>query len=293
MPYPIIDALAGSRLMVDGRLYDFNTELASELRKPTGHLMYYEVIRITDDTPLFWDDHMDRLKSSVGSSFKIGGDLLEESKELLKYHLNAGYELEGLNLRIVVTPELRVIHLIPSYYPDLEQLKQGVSTLIIDWERDNPNVKVIKPDYKEAVARGFARRSSFGEPFELLLADRKGYLTEGSRSNLFFIRGEEVLSAPDDRILLGVTRKYVMMAIERSGARFKTEMITADKLSAGSIDAAFLSGSPIDLLPISSVEEEQIFSVGNEVFTRINHEYHVIMREWIQHHRNYQALESK
>ncbi len=72
--------------------------------------------------------------------------------------------------------------------------------MIIDWERDNPNVKIIKADYKEAVADGFARNNKFGRPFELLLADQKGLLTEGSRSNLFFIRDNQVITAPDERI---------------------------------------------------------------------------------------------
>jgi len=289
MSYPIIDALAGSWLMADGRLYDFSSETTAQLRKPAGHLMYYEVVRIADNTPLFWDDHMERLVNSIGSGFELRGDLLGESKKLLKRHLQAGCELEGLNLRIVVTPEIRVIHLIPSYYPDLSQLSRGVSTLVINWERENPNVKVIKPDYKAAVAQGFARKTRYGSPFELLLADRHGMLTEGSRSNLFFIRGNEVLSAPDDRILLGVTRKYVMQAIERAGARLKVEMITADELADGTISAAFLSGSPIDLLPISSIGEISLPSASNELFVKVNYEYHNIMREWLASHTQYRS----
>lgn len=289
MSYPIIDALAGSWLMADGRLYDFSSETTAQLRKPAGHLMYYEVVRIADNTPLFWDDHMERLVNSIGSGFELRGDLLGESKKLLKRHLQAGCELEGLNLRIVVTPEIRVIHLIPSYYPDLSQLSRGVSTLVINWERENPNVKVIKPDYKAAVAQGFARKTRYGSPFELLLADRHGMLTEGSRSNLFFIRRNEVLSAPDDRILLGVTRKYVMQAIERAGARLKVEMITADELADGTISAAFLSGSPIDLLPISSIGEISLPSASNELFVKVNYEYHNIMREWLASHTQYRS----
>lgn len=287
MSYPIIDALAGSWLMADGRIYDHGSEMTAQLRKPAGYLMYYEVVRIADNTPLFWDDHIERLNRSIGGSFKLRGDLLGESRKLLERHLQAGVDLEGLNLRIVVTPEHRVIHLIPSYYPDLSQFSKGVSTLIINWERENPNVKVIKADYKAAVAHGFARKSSYGSPFELLLADNNGFLTEGSRSNLFFIRDDEVLTAPDDRILLGVTRKYVMQAIERAGAGLRVEMITADELAGGSVSAAFLSGSPIDLLPISSIEEIPLPSAANELFVKINKEYHNIMREWLASHIHY------
>lgn len=287
MPYPIIDAIAGKYLIADGKIYDFDSHLAAKLRQPAEHLMYYEVIRITDNIPLFWDDHIARLQHSINGSFDLPEDLLEHSRNLISRHLELGISLEGLNLRIVATPELYVIHLIPSYYPDLAQLSAGVPTLIIDWERDNPNVKIIKADYKEAVANGFARNNKFGRPFELLLADQKGLLTEGSRSNLFFIRDNQVISAPDERILLGITRKYVIQAIAEAGAEMLTGLISKNEINDDNIDAAFLSGSPIDLLPISSIEDHQLKSADNDMFCSINQKYHMILREWLENHRHY------
>jgi branched-chain amino acid aminotransferase len=119
------------------------------------------------------------------------------------------------------------------------------------------------------------------------LADQKGLLTEGSRSNLFFIRDNQVISAPDERILLGITRKYVMQAITEAGAEMLTGLISKNEINDDNIDAAFLSGSPIDLLPISSIEDHQLKSADNDMFCAINQKYHMILREWLENHRHY------
>ena len=145
---------------------------------------------------------------------------------------------------------------------------------------------LFRSDYKAAVAQAFSREGPYGRPFELLLADRQGYLTEGSRSNLFFIRGNNVLSAPDSRILKGITRQYVIEAMSRAGAVLTETMITRTELTDNPPQAAFLSGSPIDLLPISSIESTRIPSAGHPLFLRINEAYQQILHRYIHAQRD-------
>jgi len=121
--------------------------------------------------------------------------------------------------------------------------------------------------------------------FELLLADSKGELTEGSRSNLFFIRGTEVYTAPDNRILKGVTRRHVTSAIAAAGGILVEKMLTYKDIAAQAVDAAFLSGSPIDLLPISAIDDIQLASAQNELFSRINQTYQQIVRDYLVSHQ--------
>ena len=64
-----------------------------------------------------------------------------------------------------------------------------------------------------------------------------------------------MLTAPDSCILKGITRKYVCQAIQLAGGRLITEMLTFQDVQAGMADAAFLSGSPIDLVPVSAIED--------------------------------------
>ncbi len=279
MAYPMIDGLTGSLISLNGHLIEAASDSARLCFEPTEQKMFYEVIRIEQHIPLFWEDHYDRLVRSIDGVFPIPSTLYQDSLDLIRAN-----NLDGVNLRLVLTSEQIVIHAIPSYYPTAQQMVQGVLTVVMIWERLDPNVKVIHSDYKSAVAARFAAGSPFGQPFELLLCDHNGELTEGSRSNLFFIRGNQVLSAPDNRILIGITRKYVTAAIAAAGAELVIEMVSLADLEAGAVDAAFLSGSPIDLLPISTIEANQFQSANHPLFLKINRAYQKIVTEYLKSH---------
>jgi branched-chain amino acid aminotransferase len=280
MAYPIIDTLTGAWIVVDGQMVAAADPAAQFCFAPTGEKMFYEVIRIEEQTPLFWEDHLERLRLSIAGQFAIPENLYQDSLSLIKAN-----QVEQSNLRLVLTEQHTILHQIPSYYPSPDQMQQGVPTGILNWERENPNVKVINSDYKVAVAERFAAGGPFGPLFELLLADRKGELTEGSRSNLFFIQGNVVYTAPDNRILKGITRTYVTAAIIAAGGQLVEKMLTYQDIAQGAADAAFLSGSPIDLLPISAIEDVQLPSAPNPLFVQINRAYQQIVRDYLDRHQ--------
>lgn len=281
LAYPMIDGLIGSQISLNGQLMAAACDQAKFCFEPAESKMFYEVIRIEQQIPLFWEDHYDRLVRSIDGAFPIPPTLYQDSLALIQAN-----GIDGANLRVVLTADQTVIHEIPSYYPTAQQMAQGVPTGILRWERQDPNVKVIHSDYKKAVADRFAAGGPFGQPFELLLCDHLGELTEGSRSNLFFIRGNQVLSAPDDRILKGITRKYVTRAIAAAGAELVIQMIDLDELQQGTVEAAFLSGSPIDLLPISSIESTELQSAAHPLFQQINRAYQQILQNYLQAHKS-------
>jgi len=280
MPYPIIDALTGSNIMVNGQLTAVTTAEAEPFFKPTDERMFYEVIRVVEQVPLFLETHLDRLERSLAGTVPLPKTLTAEAEQLI--HAN---QLDGVNLRIVMTEKDRILHLTPSYYPDDRLFRQGAPTGILDWERPNPHIKIIDPAYKTAVAERFASPGPFGPYFELLLRDRQGTLTEGSRTNLFFICDGKILSAPDDRILLGITRRMVNQAIEKAGLELEIGLLTMDDIRKTEGLSAFLSGSPIDLLPIASIEDRSLNSAANDTFLLLNDAYQSIIREDIEQHK--------
>lgn len=280
MAYPIIDTLTGAWIVIDGQMVAAADPAAQFCFAPTEKKMFYEVIRVVEQTPLFWEDHLERLRVSIAGQFAIPGNLYQDSLALIKTN-----QIEQSNLRLVLTEQHTILHQIPSYYPSSEQMRQGVPTGILNWERENPNVKVINSDYKVAVAARFTAGGPYGPLFELLLADHNGELTEGSRSNLFFIRDHEVYTAPDNRILKGITRKYVTAAINAAGGQLVEKMLTYQDIAQGAADAAFLSGSPIDLLPISAIEDVQLPSAPNPLFVQINRAYQQIVRDYLDRHQ--------
>ena len=280
MVYPIIDQIQGKWISWNGSFMLVDDPACRPLFEPGDSAMVYEVLRVLQGLPLFWEDHIHRFERSLKGVKKLPENLYRDSISLIRKN-----QISEANLRIVLTDDSCVIHLIPSYYPDLARQRSGVSTGLLNWEREEPNIKSIRPDYKAAVARKFAEAGPYGSYFELLLADRQGYLTEGSRSNLFFIKDNTVYTAPDDRILLGITRKYVQRAIARAGGKLEVRMLKMDELHQCQADAAFITGSPIDILAISAIEDYKINSGANPLLQKIDAAYQAIVQQYLDDHR--------
>jgi branched-chain amino acid aminotransferase len=264
MLYPIFDANAGAfcsvrstRADVTGfetaRVVAVTDPVCRVLAEPQAQALFYEVIQLRAGVPVFWQDHMDRLQDTLSKAAEFTVDpeaLRRDAGDLLR-----ASGTDTGNLKLVLTADTQLIHFSETYYPTEQQFAEGVPTGILEWERVNPQVKQIFADYKAAVAAGFRRIGPHGRFYELLLQDGRGWLTEGSRSNLFFTRGRTVYSAPAALVLKGITRKYVLEAIRAAGAIIEERCLTLQEIRQGRADGAFLTASPIDVLPIASIED--------------------------------------
>lgn len=276
MGYPMVENPAGHLIVTPTGLIELASPEAAACLQPVSRPMFYEVIRLADGQPLFWDDHVRRMLASVDNAFPVDPErMLAESRRLIAA---SGDACAQANLRIVLSPDDYVIHLSPSYYPSPDQFDNGVPTGLLHRERLTPNIKTVDPAYKAAVAAGFAQPRPFGSPFELLLVNRDGKVTEGSRTNVFFIRENTILTAPDELILLGITRRHVSDAIQTAGARLETAMLSVEEIRAGVAEAAFLTGSPIDILPIAMIEETRLESAGHPLIRAVHEAYQAIVR---------------
>jgi branched-chain amino acid aminotransferase len=104
----------------------------------------------------------------------------------------------------------------------------------------------------------------------VLLVDRNGQITEGSRSNVFFIKDGEVFTAPADKVLLGVTRSKIIEIIKGMGVRLHEEAVSAGDI--GSFDAAFISGTSPKVLPIASTGSTE-FDVNDPILRKVMEKY--------------------
>ena len=276
MVYPIIDQIFGKWISWQGKLRLAGDDACRPLFEPGPYAMVYEVLRVVDGLPLFWEDHMLRMERSLQAGKHLPDSLLAESMALISKN-----EARFANLRIVLADDWRVLHLTPSHYPDQITKEKGILTGLLQWERENPNIKSIRPDYKAAVAKKFAQEGPYGTYYELLLTDRQQYLTEGSRSNLFFIKDQVVYSAHDSKILLGITRKHVRQAITASGSVLAEKMLTLDDVRSGAADAAFITSSPIDILAIRAIEDLKLSSAVNPLLKKIDQAYQAIVKTYL------------
>jgi len=245
----------------------------------TGTVVY-EVLRIVRGVPLFYMDHFARLKQSVNAVGKelslTQGELKDDIKKLLSAN-NADY----CNIKVLMTwrdvgAEQRLVYISKSYYPSQAEVEAGVKTGLFQIERKNPNVKILDKSYKEAVEK----RIQEGSFFEVLLTDNRGRITEGSKSNAFFVKEGRILTAPGEYVLKGITRQYVMQACRNAGVEVVEEFVEAGSLDK--VDAAFLSGTSIKVLPVKSIDDIVLESSKNRIVDAVRREYDKILEKYIE-----------
>ena len=266
MAYPLLESPVGEVFFFNGDLVKAGSDKEKELRTPTDSVTYYETVRIKDGVLLYIEDHLARLTKSVKGieDFPVDTSLIE--KEAYKFLHEQYPNFKEGNLRIVLTKEDMLIHICEANIPSKEHFEKGIKSSLLKWDRVDPNIKVFRGDYKQAVADAFAKSGAY----ELVLADSNDKLYEGSKSNLFVVIGKKVYSAPDNKILLGITRNRVMSSLQEAGGELVIDMFTMDELKARGDAALFVSSTPFDILPIATVDDVVFDSAKDPLIQNIS-----------------------
>jgi len=237
----------------------------------------YEVIRIIEGNPLFLEDHFARLINSM----QMEGLQLEME---LKQFENRILELVQLNqnkfgnVRFEYSIGGRKNHwsfgFIPHNYPTSDDYRIGVSVSLLFAERENPNAKVVQHTVRELANRIIENQNLY----EVLLVDRDGLITEGSRSNVFFVKGEAFYTAPASKVLVGITQQKVLECLDSLGFPVIIESVEASKINQ--FDAAFLTGTSPKVLPIRSIGN-RVYSVQVDCVEKLILRYNQLIESYI------------
>ena len=210
----------------------------------------YEVVRLIDGRPQFLPEHFERLENSMGSIGMAVPFTYEKLEESIHDLAEEG-QISNHNIKLEVDVSGHsILYLNPTHYPSAEQYAKGVKTELFDGERKNPNIKMMDQTLRDATDEAIKKHNLY----EVILVDRDGCITEGSRSNVFFIKKGEVYTSPLHQVLPGVTRRKIIEIVKSKGIKFHEVPISASDV--GSFDAAFISGTSPKVLPIASIGEE-------------------------------------
>ena len=225
---------------------------------PSGEVSFYEVIRTRDGVPLFFSDHMNRLSDGISTRYNLHEDIAEEVRAGLKALVNRERHYE-INLRVTVTftgheHSLHICY-IPSFYPSETMVKEGVPLILYHAERFEPGVKLLNNRLRLSVNGELSRRGAY----EALLVNHEGFITEESRSNIFFITPEgKIHTAPDKMVLSGITRRYVTDIIRNAGIPLVYEAVRES--DTATFRSAFITGTSPMVLPVCRIEDRQYYA---------------------------------
>lgn len=200
----------------------------------------YEVIRMVKGNPVFFHDHMERLVSSARiQKRKLLADIPALRKDIISLVKNE--RRKEINLKIVFNynkgSDNYLVYFIEPIYPSDEQYRKGVKGILFYAERRDPESKVINHKLRSSIYHKLILEGGY----EALLVNENSCITEGSRSNIFFLKDDTLTTAPDDVVLNGITRKYILDICRENKIRIKFGCVPVGSIS--DYDAVFMTGT--------------------------------------------------
>lgn len=234
----------------------------------------YEVLRVVNGIPLFLEDHLERFYHSA----QLAGRTIRFSEVDIYLFLKALIKNNGIqegNVLISCKTNLKAFFITHSY-PTSEMYRDGVVCGVLKAERENPNAKVFQTTVRQQANRMIEEKGLY----EVLLVDHFDRITEGSRSNVFFVRGNELVTPPGNQVLLGITRQKTLQLASVLQIQLFEQVINFSDLV--DFDAAFITGTSPKILPIRQIDGF-IFNPDNKIVRLMMESYDELIDSYLNH----------
>lgn len=231
----------------------------------------YEVVCTHHNKPCFLDEHLKRLyESASGISLKIPYDA-NWLKEQVHIVLDAAANEESY-IRIIVTRGVGEMDIDPSscMNPNIiifvkevpripaENYEKGIAVALVSIKRnarDSLNPAVKTGNYLNNVLARVEARKLGAE--DAIMVNPWGQLTEGTTSNLFFVREGRLLTPKKEcGILSGITREKIIQLAHENGVPFEDGNWPGEELLKA--DEIFLTGTVKKVMPVSKLDDRPV-----------------------------------
>ncbi len=136
---------------------------------------------------------------------------------------------------------------------DSESAKNGIKVMTLDdlrWKRCD--IKTTQLLYA-SMAKTIATEKGFDDAWML----REGYVTEGSSSNAWIIKGKTIMTRQSDNLILsGITRDAIFKCAKDLGYEVVTKNITLPDVQSAS--EAFITSATACVMPVVKINTSQI-----------------------------------
>lgn len=214
----------------------------------------YETIRVLKGAPYFLKDHLDRLRESakiIGLEHPFDLEFIRRSVTALVQK----YGARTFNLKILLIggskkddAKLFILCLNPLF-PDKKLYKKGATFITYRYERAFPRAKTLNM-LQSYLAYRKARDAG---AYDALFINRDGFITEGTRTNFFCVKGKTIITPDEKDILLGITRKALLQVAPKAGYIVKRGNIKPTEVK--SYDGAFITGTPSKIIPVAKIDD--------------------------------------
>ena len=151
--------------------------------------------------------------------------------------------------------------------------KSGVQLVTYPHVRPNPGIKKWDGRFRSSVSEYIRDHGVY----EAVLTNNQKQITEGSRSNIFFLNdGNRLITPPEKNILPGITRKQVFTICNEERIEIIERPILLDELDE--MTSCFISGTSPKILPVWQLNGFQ-FTVDHPVLALIMDKFEALVKE--------------
>ena len=209
--------------------------------------------------PFYLDAHVARLENSAREIGLVLKHSSREISEIVTRTLEQNPHHKESNVRIVysggispdgVTPQgngILMVMATPKYELPDWWYQDGAKIITVDMERFIPTSK--STNYLSAV---FAQQKAHAQDaIEAIYKDRHNRILEGTTTNIFCIKGETLITPPDN-ILPGITRGVVLELLKD---RFDIQLRHIQEEELPDMDEIFITASNKEIVPVIRMDD--------------------------------------
>ena len=229
----------------------------------------FEVVRTYGGKPFGLEEHVARLHASAEKLAIVPPwsppDLVAELQRAvtesgfpecyLRIVLTRGTGELGLDPDLASEPR-RVVIVHPLSLPPAAVYRDGVSVLIVDAPRATDGTAAAGAKASNYLAnllalRAAKARGAYEPLFVVGARDGLREVLEGGTSNVFVVRGDELLTPDVGRILAGITRRHVIDCAPSVGLRVSIAPLSVETLLSS--DEVFITSTVREIVPVVRV----------------------------------------
>ena len=209
-------------------------------------------------------------KNEIRSAINASIELNKLSNSIVRLTITRGEQDPGLNIDYSAPPTV-VIIVRPTKVISKNVYKKGIGIKL--YKKSAIRTQGISNQIKSCnyLSNILLREKAIKEGFfEAILLDNDNNATEGTFSNIFIIKNNQLKTPSlNEFVLSGIIRKSILDICRANNISFKETAITEKDLYEA--DEIFLTNSGIEVLPVSNINHRKLKDINsNSMTTRIH-----------------------
>lgn len=258
----------------------------------------YETLRAYDGVAFKFDEHIERLFRSAGmiglkipmspADIKKAVDKTIRSNKLkeafIRINISRGTGPIGLDPRLCPEPTFVIICNPFKDYPE-QYYEKGVKVVIVNVRRNlksalNPMIKSL--NFLNNVLANIEGMKE--DAHEAIMLNYKGYIAEGTTSNIFFIKNKTLFTPElEVGILDGITRRIILNLADEAGMKLSEGRFIPDDVYDA--DEVFISSTTREIMPVTTIDDIKIGSKTGRITKALLAAYRKKVDEYIMAHK--------